>query len=77
MIQYIHCDECGDVYLVGIMGKCVDKKGSGGTLDGVPYVAFGNEELADAKEIVAGNLHKCPCCGRECNVQEGFPVVSR
>ena len=72
MLQYIHCDNCDATYLVGIGGRSTDKKGSGGNMEGVPYVAFGCDELKDSAKVVAGNLRPCPKCGRECTVLEGF-----
>ena len=71
-LQFIHCDSCGKGFLVGINGK--DVRGSNsvaGEFVDIPYVGFGNEDLAKAPPLdkEAG----CPICGKACEVEHSKP----
>jgi len=53
---------CGKDRLVGINGKDIRKsKTSGGSVDGVPFMAIGNEEIDDKPQLPT----EIPCdkCG--------------
>lgn len=77
MIDFVYCQICDALYMVGFMGKSIKGKGSGGNLGGVPYLALGNEELENVPNIFKeGDGHPCPHCGLLCKVSVGKPVES-
>ena len=67
-LQFISCKQCKKDYLVGINGKNVQGKGSGGN----NYVAFSNDEINEGDNIK--NVVPCPSCGIECEVKESKEV---
>ena len=66
-LQYI--SHCGKTWMVGLNGKATDKQPSAcsGSLGGVPYVGFENEQIAAAP----GVEEEMPCkvCGKMVEVK--------
>ena len=45
-LLFTTCKSCGKSYLVGVNGKDIrEKKFSGGRHEGVPFIAFGQDEI--------------------------------
>ena len=64
------CKFCGKSYLVGVNGKDVRKKKfSGGKCEGVPFIAFGQDEIDRIEGGVSeGDEIPCPGCGKTVKV---------
>jgi hypothetical protein len=71
-LQFI--THCGTTWMVGINGQCTDNRGNGGTLNGDPYVAFGNDELAAAPKCP--KTMSCHTCGKKVRVETSKPSHS-
>jgi len=63
---------CGTTWLVGINGKDIRGWGSGGELDGTPYLAFGNDEIE--KAVMLPEESECPTCGELTKIETSEPV---
>lgn len=74
-LNCITCKSCGESYLVGIGGKSIKDKGSGGNLDGTPYMSIGSNELKDEPiTLKEGDTYLCPNCGAECIIENAKEV---
>jgi hypothetical protein len=64
-LLFTTCKSCGKSYLVGVNGKDVrEKKFSGGRTGGVPFIAFGQDEIDRIEGgINEGDEIRCPGCG--------------
>jgi hypothetical protein len=70
-LQFVTCTKCNSSYMVGFMNKDVrETKLSGGTVEEIPYVAIGCDEIKDSPRINAGEIIPCPHCGKECVVED-------
>jgi len=62
-LQVICCKKCGTDTLVGIDGKDISGRGSGGET----FIAFGNDEIEQAPKLK--KLAVCPQCGTKCKIE--------
>ena len=53
ILNCTHCNKCKKDYLVGINGKDIRaEKFDGGSIDKIPFIAFGTDELKDNKKLI-------------------------
>jgi predicted molibdopterin-dependent oxidoreductase YjgC len=68
-LKFISCPTCKKDYMVGIGDKDLrNATHSGGKVDGIPYIAIGNDEIESAPAIKSSKT-KCHICGTECDIK--------